>query len=240
MTSTEFSGKTAVVTGGNRGIGFAIAEALVSRGCSVVLTSRGATSAEDAAAKLSSSNVHVLPFECDVRDEIAVKRLFELVRDKLKHLDFLINNAGIYGPAVSVDQVSTDGWREALDTNLTGTFLCTKYAVPVMRKGSVIVNNLSVATNRVFPNSAAYTASKQGLLGLTNVTREDLREKGIRVVALMPGATNTEIWNQFWPDAPRAKMMPPSDVAEAVVNALLMPEGTSIDEIHIMPAGGVL
>ena len=243
----ELHGKCAVITGGNRGIGFAIAEALASRGCSVVLTSRSAASAEEAASRLSAYGARVVPFQCDVRDEMAVERLFATVREQFGRLDFLINNAGIYGPAVPIHQIPTAGWRETLDTNLTGTFLCTKYAIPLMCgtgtpacRGAVIVNNLSIAAYQVFPNSAAYIASKQGMLGLTNATREDLRSRGIRVVALVPGATDTEIWNQFWPEAPRQRMMRPKDVADAVVTALLMPEGTSVDEIRIMPAGGAL
>jgi NAD(P)-dependent dehydrogenase (short-subunit alcohol dehydrogenase family) len=233
-------GKVAVVTGGSRGIGFAIAEALAERGCSVVLTSRTASSAEEAARKLARFQTKIVPYACDVRDENSVAQLFALVRDEFGHLDFLVNNAGIYGPAVPIDQVPTDSWREALDTNLTGTFLCTLHAVPLMNRGAVVVNNLSVAAYQVFPNSAAYIASKQGMLGLTNATREDLRERGVRVLALVPGATDTDIWNQFWPEAPREKMIAPRDVASAVVNALLMPEGTSMDEIRIGPAAGRL
>lgn len=237
---TELKGKVAVATGGNRGIGFAIAEALAERGCSVVVTSRSAKSAEEAAKKLAQFETKIVPYTCDVRDEEAVARLFALVRDQFKQLDFLVNNAGIYGPAAPIDQVPTSGWREALDTNLTGTFLCTRYAVPLLGRGAVIVNNLSVAAYQIFPNSAAYIASKHGALGLTNATREDLRGRGIRVLALVPGATDTEIWSQFWPDAPREKMIAPKDVASAVVNALLMPEGTSVDEIRIGPAAGRL
>ena len=236
----EFDGKLAVVTGGSRGIGFAIVEALASRGCKVVFTFRSPSSAQTAGARLKAANLSAIPIPCDIRDEQAVRRLFEVLGDKFGRLDFLINNAGIFGPAVPVDQVPTDGWREALDTNLTGTFLCTKYAVPLMQRGAIIVNNLSVAASQAFPNSAAYAASKQGALGLTNAMREDLRSRGIRVIALMPGATETDIWNQFWPDAPRQKMLQPQDVAEAVVNALQMPERTSMDEIKIHPAVGRL
>ena len=235
--SADLNGKCAVVTGASRGIGFAIANALVDRGCKVIITSRFATHAEEAALKLRSQ---ALPFVCDVRAASSVQALFEFVSSKFGRLDFLINNAGIYGPAKSVGEVSLEGWREALDINLTGTFLCTKHAIPLMQAGSVIVNNLSVAAYHVFPNSAAYIASKQGALGLTNATREDLRPKGIRVIALVPGATDTEIWNQFWPDAPREKMMKAAHVASALINALLMPPETSVDEIKIMPAVGRL
>lgn len=240
MPTIDLFGKSAVVTGGARGIGFAIAEALTECGCSVVLTSRSLESAEAAANKLTHHHARAFPTACDVRSEDDVRRLFAHIKANFLHLDFLINNAGIFGPAVAIDQVSSDGWRETLDTNLTGTFLCSKCAVPLMRPGSVILNNISVAATHYFPRSTAYTASKQGQLGLTNAMREDLREKGIRVIALLPGATKTDIWDQFWPEAPREKMMPPKDVANAVLNALLMPPGTSVDEIRIMPAAGAL
>jgi NAD(P)-dependent dehydrogenase (short-subunit alcohol dehydrogenase family) len=189
--------------------------------------------------ELSGRSGRVFPCKVDVRNENDIQHLFAHVQSNFGQLDFLINNAGVYGPAASVEKVSVEGWREALDTNLTGTFLCTKYAIPLMRRGSVIVNNLSIAAYQVFPKSAAYIASKQGMLGLTNATREDLRSRGIRVVALVPGATDTEIWNQFWPEAPREKMMQPKDVVNAVVTALLMPAGTSVDEIR-MPSSGTL
>jgi NAD(P)-dependent dehydrogenase (short-subunit alcohol dehydrogenase family) len=240
VPTIDLFGKSAVVTGGSKGIGFAVAEALANCGCSVVLTSRSLASAEESAKRLSQRHAQAFPIACDVRDESDVQRLFAHVRSKFLHLDFLINNAGVYGPAAAIDQLSSDGWREAIDTNLTGAFLCTRYAVPLMRAGSIIVNNLSIAAYQVFPNSAAYIASKQGLLGLTNATREDLRSRGVRVLALVPGATDTEIWNQFWPEAPREKMMQPKVVAAAVLNALLVPAGTSVDEIRIMPASGAL
>jgi NAD(P)-dependent dehydrogenase (short-subunit alcohol dehydrogenase family) len=239
-TTYELEGRVALVTGASRGIGFAIAEALAARGCSLVITARKVTSVEEAATKLAAYDARVAPYECDIRDEVAVQRLFTFVADEFGHLDFLINNAGIYGPARSVGETDAEGWRAAIDTNLTGTFLCTRYGLPLMKAGSVIVNNLSIAAYQVFPNSAAYIASKMGALGLTNATREDVRKHGIRVMALVPGATDTEIWNQFWPDAPRQKMVQPQEVALAVLNALMLPAGTSVDEIRIMPAGGAL
>jgi NAD(P)-dependent dehydrogenase (short-subunit alcohol dehydrogenase family) len=238
--SLELEGRVAVVTGASRGIGFAIAEALVSRGCSVVITARHVASVEDAASKLARHDAHVVPYECDIRNELAVQRLFAFVSEEFGHLDFLINNAGIYGPAQPIAEINIEGFRDALNTNLIGTFLCIRYGLPFMKAGSVIVNNISVAAYQVFPNSAAYIASKQGALGLTNATREDVRKLGIKVMALVPGATDTEIWNQFWPDAPRQKMVRPDEVALAVVNALMLPAGTSIDEIRIMPTSGAL
>lgn len=239
-TTYELEGRVAVVTGASRGIGCAIAEALVSHGCAVVIASRKMQSLKEVSKRLAKYDARVATVECDIRDEAAVQRLFTFVGEEFGQLDFLVNNAGIYGPAKPVGETDVDGWREALDTNLTGTFLCTRYALPLMKAGSVIVNNLSIAAYQVFPNSSAYIASKMGARGLTEATREDVRKQGIRVMALVPGATDTEIWNQFWPDAPRQKMVQAHEVASAVVNALMLPAGTSVDEIRIMPASGAL
>src|SRR5207245_7805094 len=98
-------------------------------------------------------------------------------------------------------------WMEVIDTNLNGLFLVTQAALAVMKRGSTIVNNLSIAAERVFAGSAAYNASKHGALGFIITLRDELRPKGLRVIALMPGATDTAIWNTWWPTARRRKTM---------------------------------
>jgi NAD(P)-dependent dehydrogenase (short-subunit alcohol dehydrogenase family) len=127
-----------------------------------------------------------------------------------------------------------------IDTNLNGLFLVTQAALAVMKRGSTIVNNLSVAAEHVFSGSAAYNASKHGALGFTNTLREELRPKGIRVIALLPGATDTAIWNTLWPKAPRRKMMSAETVAQVVVDALLLPGNTTAEKIVLRPSIGVL
>ena len=109
-----------------------------------------------------------------------------------------------------------------------------------MNRGSAIVNNLSISAKRVFPGSSAYNASKHGALGLTNTLREELRPHGIRVIALLPGATDTDIWNTLWREAPRQKMMKAETVARAVVNALCVPVEATVEELVILPASGTL
>jgi NAD(P)-dependent dehydrogenase (short-subunit alcohol dehydrogenase family) len=129
---------------------------------------------------------------------------------------------------------------EVIDTNLTGMFLVTRAALPLMKRGGTIMNNLSIAAKRVFPGSSAYNASKHGALGFTNTLREELRDQGIRVIALLPGATDTAIWKTLWPEAPRKKMMSPKTVAEAAVNALTLPADSTVEELTIMPSAGAL
>jgi short-subunit dehydrogenase len=109
-----------------------------------------------------------------------------------------------------------------------------------MHAGATIVNNLSIAAVQAFPGMSAYNASKFGAMGFTQALREDLRKRGIRVVALLPGATDTNIWGQFWADAPREKMISAETVAAAVLHAVSTPANATIEEIRIGPAAGVL
>jgi NADP-dependent 3-hydroxy acid dehydrogenase YdfG len=109
-----------------------------------------------------------------------------------------------------------------------------------MKRGGTIVNNLSVAANRVFAGSAAYNASKHGALGLTNTLREELRCRGIRVIAVLPGATDTNIWDTLWPEARRHKMMQPEAVAQSVVQAILLPANATVETLEIRPTAGTL
>jgi NAD(P)-dependent dehydrogenase (short-subunit alcohol dehydrogenase family) len=208
--------------------------------CNLVLASRNLAALEKAGRELTRFGVRVLAKVCDVRDPEAVKALAASVRKQFSQVDILINNAGIAHPNLPVAKLPPDTWQAVIDTNLTGTFLVTREILPLMRQGSAIVNNLSIAARQIFPGSSAYNASKHGALGLTNTLREELRPKGIRVIALLPGATDTQIWNTLWPDAPRKKMMSPSTVARALLNALLLPEDSTIEELTIMPTSGTL
>ncbi len=233
-------GRLALVTGASRGIGFEIAGALAGQGCDLVMTARDGSALARAAGKIEKLGARVLAQSSDVRDPASVDYLFALVRGLRRPLDFLINNAGVGQPNRSVGDLPYPMWQEVIDTNLTGMFLMTQAGLVVMKRGSAIVNNLSVAAERVWPGSAAYNASKHGALGFTDTLRDELRGKGIRVIGLMPGATDTGIWNTIWPKAPRRKMMSAATVAQAVVNALLLPENSTVEKLVIMPSGGPL
>ena len=230
--------KVAVITGGNRGIGFALAQAFVREGCDVVITGRDAKALKTAAARLGKEKA--LPLACDITDPDQVVKLFAAIKRRHSTLDILVNNAGIAHGLAPVEQLSVDGWKQVIDTNLTGMFLCTRAALPLMRAGGTIVNNLSVAATQPFEGMAAYNASKYGALGFTNVLREELREREIRVLALIPGPTDTAIWDQFWKDAPRDKMVSPDTVAEVVLQAVKLPPNTTIEEIRMRPTIGSL
>jgi NAD(P)-dependent dehydrogenase (short-subunit alcohol dehydrogenase family) len=227
--------KLAVVTGASRGLGLAIAEALSERGFHLILTARDQRALERLAARLPNATA----IACEIRDPQSVAQLADLVRLR-KRLDVLINNAGIAGPSQPIASLDFEIWRQVIDTNLHGTFLVTQSLLPFLGKSSVIVNNLSVAARVSFPGMAAYNASKRGLLAFTETLREELRPRGVRVVALLPGATATAIWQQFWPDAPRRSMLSPRTVAEAVASAVALPGTANIDEIVIAPSAGSL
>lgn len=233
-------GKVAVVTGGSRGIGLAVAEALAMEGCAVVLAGRDARALRGAARKVAGHGVETLAQLCDVCDPGSVAALFAETRRRFRQLDILINNAGVAHPLCNVEKLPLRAWRLVLDTNLTGMFLCAKIAIPRMRRGGVIVNNLSVSAQQAFPGFAAYTASKHGALGLTRALREELRKRGIRVIGLLPGATATDIWEQFWPKAPRSRMIAPADVAAVVVEAIALPGEATVEELVIAPTRGAL
>ncbi len=231
--------KLALVTGASRGLGLAIAEALSERGFHLVLAARSHRPLERLAARLPNSTA----IACDVRDPQSVAQLAAAVAGsaaKPRRLDVLINNAGIAGPSQPIESLDYAVWREVIDTNLHGTFLVTQSLLPLLGKGSVILNNLSVAARTAFPGMAAYNTSKRGLLAFTETLREELRPRGIRVVALLAGATNTEIWNQFWPAAPRRRMMSPQTIAQAVATAVTLPANANFDELVITPSAGAL
>lgn len=240
ITRPSLTDRVALVTGGSRGIGLAIAKSLVLHGAKVVITGRDERALGDAAAEIARAGGESVTKYCDVRSADSVAELFTAIRDQFQQLDILVNNAGVAGPNATVDELTIEEWLEVVQTNLTGTFLVTHAAIPLLRRGGIIVNNLSVAAKGAFPGMSAYVASKHGALGFTLTLREELRPRGVRVLALMPGATNTEIWKQFWPEAPRGRMMSADSVAEALTSAILLPESTSIDELLITPAEGAL
>jgi 3-oxoacyl-[acyl-carrier protein] reductase len=237
------AGKVAVVTGASRGIGRAIVQALVDARCTVIAASRTMSAARSKSASRpprSDARLPITEIRCDVRDEGSVALLFATVRSQFDHVDILVNNAGTAHALQNIQDMPLEIWRKVLDTNLTGMFLCTQGALPLMRAGAVIVNNLSVAARDVFPGESAYCASKHGALGFTETLREEVRGRGIRVISFLPGPTATDIWNQFMPEAPRDKMLSPETVARALVNAIALPENATVEELRIGPTAGNL
>jgi 3-oxoacyl-[acyl-carrier protein] reductase len=240
QTRSPLFGKVALITGASRGIGLAIARALAAEGCHLILGGRSTSALKEAGRELARRGIRVFTQACDVRDPQSSKALAAASKKQFRHVDILINNAGISQPSRPVDTLDYEIWKDVIDTNLNGMFLVTHEILPLMRRGGTIVNNLSLAATRVFAGLSAYDASKYGALGFTDTLREELRPKGIRVIALIPGATDTDIWNPLWPEAPRKKMMAPETVAAAVVSALSVPENSTVEEIKLQPTAGML
>src|SRR5215510_15117585 len=239
-TNRKLQGQIAVVTGASRGIGLAMCEALAYEGCNLAITARNAEQLQKAAKQLEVLGVRVLSRASDVSSEESIKSFFAIVRNSFGNVNVLINNAGIAHKLAPVSDLAPQLWRQVIDINLTGTFLCSHFCLPLMKAGGTVINNLSVAASGSFPGHSGYNASKYGALGLTNTMREELREKGIRVVALIPGPTDTEIWEQFWPDRPRNRMMTAESVAKSVIACLTLPANAVVEEIKMRPIGGAL
>lgn len=234
-SSAALAGKVALISGASRGIGNAIAAAFVQAEATVYITARNASLLNAAARSIGA-----IGLRCDHTDKREVETLFHDLRERSGKLDLLVNNAGSAHSLANVEQLDPQVWSDVINANLTSMFLTCHYALPLLRSGGIIVNNLSIAARSHFAGMSAYVAAKHGALGLTNTLREELRPRGIRVLALLPGATSTDLWNQFWENAPRDQMMSPASVAQIVLRAVTLPPQASADEIVISPSGGPL
>jgi len=225
-------GKVAVVTGGSRGIGRGIAEALAREGATVAVTARTPSAAEQAARELGRG---AFGLACDVRAFEAVQRLFREVEKRAGGTDILVNNAGIgiFGPVADMDP---DDWRAVIETNLNGVFYCCHEAIPQMRRrgGGYVFNISSLAGKNPFANGAAYNASKFGLNGFSEALMMEVRYDGIRVSYLMPGSVATEFGRGV-----RDKMdwaLKPEDVADVVLDLLRAPARALYSRVELRPS----
>jgi len=239
-SKNSLKGKIALVTGATQGIGFEIARALADEGCTLILSTRNQARLRVVETQLARKKVRVLAVPCDVRDQPSIANMFAVVCKHFGRLDILVNSAGIAHGFTPVGKLSLETWNDVLATNLTGTFLVTQAALPLIKRGATIANVLSMSAKRAFPNLAAYNASKFGALGFTSTLRAELRGEGIRVIALLPGATDTPIWDTLWPDAPREKMIRAVTVAQVLISALKLPQECTVEELGIMPTAGSL
>jgi len=225
-------GKTAVVTGGSRGIGRGIATALAKEGATVVIAARSAGAASAAAREIGGKT---LGFACDVRNHDQVRSLFEQITAAAGGTDVLINNAGIgiFGPA---SEMSPEDWRAVIETNLSGAFHCCREAIPQMRRrgGGDIINISSLAGKNPFAGGAAYNASKFGLNGFSEALMMEVRYDGIRVAYVMPGSVATEFGRGSAAKADWA--LTPDDVAEGVVDLLRTPRRALFSRIEMRPS----
>ncbi len=231
------SNKTAIVTGGTKGIGYAIARGLVNAGANVSLSARHEDEIRKTAAELNEiGGGRCVGFVCDVRDQAQVKSFFANTVNALGGLDILVNNAGI-GIFEPVESTSGDDFRAVIETNLCGVFYCCHEAIPLMRQrgGGYIINISSLAGTNAHPRMAAYNASKFGLNGFSEALMQEVRHDGIKVSYIMPGSVNTEFGGDE-PSDQKSWQLQPNDVAQVVVDLLNYPQRALPSRVEIRPS----
>lgn len=229
------SKKVALITGGSKGIGYGIAEALLKAGYKVAITSRNQESA-DQAAKLLSRFGEVLALSANVKELGSQEHAVKKIIDKWGRLDVLIANAGV-GHFSPIDEMDAETWLDTIDTNLTGVFYSVKASVEYIKKVQGYIFTISsLAGTNFFENGAAYNASKFGLTGFTQAIMLDLRKYGVKVSTIMPGSVAT-YFNDHEPDAEKdAWKIQPEDLGKLVVDMLNMPARTLPSKVEIRPA----
>jgi 3-oxoacyl-[acyl-carrier protein] reductase len=194
MNQFDLKGRVAVVTGGARGIGLAVAERATASGAQVGIWDVDLAEAERVAARLGGFAARV-----DVTDQAAIEAALAATEAALGPVDILVANAGITGPNAPVESYPVDAWRQVIDIDLTGVFLCCRAVVPGMRARNYgrIVNIASIAGKEGNPNAAAYSAAKAGVIGLTKSLGKELATTDIRVNCVTPAAAKTDIFKQM-------------------------------------------
>jgi NAD(P)-dependent dehydrogenase (short-subunit alcohol dehydrogenase family) len=243
--SPHQSPKIAIVTGAGSGIGKSVAVALAQNGYSVVLAGRRKETLEATALEVKHANSQSLVVVADINDPGAVRDLFAKAKDAFGRLDLLFNNAGISGRAIPIEELTYDQWKSIVDTNLTGTFLCTQEAFKIMKgqepRGGRIINNGSISAHAPRPNSAPYTASKHGVTGLTKATSLDGRKYDIACGQIDIGNASTHMAERMKKGVPQPNgtvavepTMDPADVARAVVYMASLPLVANVQFMTVM------
>jgi NAD(P)-dependent dehydrogenase (short-subunit alcohol dehydrogenase family) len=193
-------GKTAIVTGGGRGIGRAIARKFAGEGAAVLVASRSAKEVDAVAAEIQQAGGRAKAVSADVSKTAECEKIVRAAREAFGAIDILINNAGILGPVAPIEGTTLDLWSETIAINLTSAFLMSRLVVPEMyeRGSGAILNISSVAAKAAYPMNCAYAAAKAGLLGLTRTLAAEAARKGVRANAILPGPTgDTNMWQEL-------------------------------------------
>ena len=227
--------KTALITGGTKGIGLGIARALLSDGYNVAITSRTDESAQQIAKALATEfGENVIGIGCDVRDFSSQVKCVETVLSKFGSLDVVIANAGV-GHFASIEDMSIDNWNETIDINLTGVFYNIKASLDALKKSKgYFITIASLAGTNFFATGSAYNASKFGLVGFTQSVMLDLRKHGIKVTTIMPGSVAT-YFNGHIPSDADAWKIQPEDLGQMVSDLLKINPRTLPSKIEVRP-----
>ncbi len=233
----NLNSKIAVVTGGTKGIGFAIADALLKGGASVFVCGRNARDLEAVVEHWIPGNNNVGGWVCDVRDEKQVKTMLEECVRAFGGIDILVNNAGMGFFQKTVEEMTADEFRQTLETNLFGVFYACHHAIPLMKKrgGGHIINISSLAGQNAHPRMAAYNASKFGLNGFSEALMQEVRHDHIKVSYICPGSVNTDFGGDTSSDE-KAWQLQPADIAEVVTDLLRFDTRALPSKIEIRPS----
>ncbi|MBX2962969.1 MAG: SDR family oxidoreductase [Cyclobacteriaceae bacterium] len=228
--------KTALITGGSKGIGLGIAEVLINNGWHVGITGRNKQALDEATAKLNAiQKEHALGVVADVRNYADQENAVKKMLDQWGQLDVLVANAGI-GYFASIEAMTADQWHETIDTNLTGVFYSIKGCLPALKKSQgYIITIASLAGTNFFAGGSAYNASKFGLVGFTQAVMMDVRAHGIKVSTIMPGSVATH-FNNHTPAPEDAWKIQPEDIGKLVHDLLTMNPRTLPSKIEVRPS----
>jgi NAD(P)-dependent dehydrogenase (short-subunit alcohol dehydrogenase family) len=232
----ENMARVCLVTGGTRGIGYAVAEALLRAGDKVAITGTTNDGVVKAEHALSSISAQVVGIVCDVRDASSAELAVKTVVARFGGIDVLVNSAGV-GVGAPISDLPHDEWDRIIGTNLTGVFNCCKAAIPHLktRGGGWIVNLSSLASTNPFPGGAAYCASKAGLNAFSDALMQELRYDNIRVTSILPGSVATGFSGREPGTGAEWKLLP-EDVAEAIVGVLNHPARSLPSRVEIRPS----
>jgi NAD(P)-dependent dehydrogenase (short-subunit alcohol dehydrogenase family) len=228
-------GQVGVVTGGNKGIGMAIAQKLAALGVNVYIVGRSERSLQQAAEKIQSEGHSCITYQADITKWGQVEELAQFVGKEGNRCDILVNSAGIGCFGDPLHEMEVQDWDQVLNTNLRGTYYMIKAFAPMMiqAKGGHIINISSIASKNALPKGAAYAASKWGLNGLTYSVAEELRNDNIRVSLVCPGSTDSG-WSHYHAKDPE-KMLRPSDIAHVVATLVTQSPQSFVSEVVVRP-----
>jgi NAD(P)-dependent dehydrogenase (short-subunit alcohol dehydrogenase family) len=228
--------KVAVVTGGTKGIGAAIARALLSEGAKVFICGRDSSLLASALEKLSPHG-EVKGITCDVAVKSEVEAMLDECRRAFGGVDILINNAGVGIFGKTVEEITPEEFSRVINTNLYGVFCCCHYAIPLMKErgGGYIINISSLAGQNAHPKMAAYNASKFGLNGFTEAMMQEVRHDNIKVSLICPGSVNTEFGDEEISDE-KAWQLQPDDIARVVTDLLNHDPRSLPSKVEIRPS----
>lgn len=231
----------ALITGATKGIGKAIAEKALEFGMDIAVCARTKADLEKVEKEWAKSypKQHIHPFSVDMSKKEAVEAFGKAINELDQAVDLLVNNAGVFMPG-KISEEPEGNLETMVNTNLYSAYYLTRALLPAMKKrqSGHIFNMCSTASITAYPNGGSYSISKFALLGMSKVLREELKEEGIRVTSILPGATLTASWEGV--ELPPERFMRPQDVADAVFNAYQMPKQTVVEELLMRPFEGDL